>query len=266
MIERVLEKDGCSIHYWLSENPGKEWLVFTHGMLMDHSQFGEQVDFLKKDYQILSWDVRGHGKSGPMGDGFSIRGAAEDLLAILDEINCSTATLVGLSMGGIISQEVAFLGPGRVGRLVVIGSLCNTWRQPRVAKLVGVVSLSMFRLFPEKFLHWFGGFCAGIKKTTRKQAARLGRQVPKADFLKIWEAITSCDHYEENYRIRQPFLLTHGRYDILVGLGLIKVLAPRWADYEPDCRYEVIPKAGHNAMNDNPDYFNQLLLDFLQTK
>jgi len=55
-------------------------------------------------------------------------------------------------------------------------------------------------------------------------------------------------------------LLTHGERD---GTGNIRKVAPHWAAREPHCRSVVIPGAGDCANQDNPEFFNRLLLDFL---
>ncbi len=58
-----------------------------------------------------------------------------------------------------------------------------------------------------------------------------------------------------------PFLLTHGGHD---GTGSIRKQAPTWAAYEPDVKYVVIPDAGHNANQDNPEFFNRALREFMK--
>ena len=121
----------------------------------------------------------------------------------------------------------------------------------------------MFRLCPDVFLKWLAGYSAGIKRTTRKQAKQIALQVPKDDFLQIWKGIANSTHLEKDYRFGKPMLLAHGRFDDFVGLGMIKRLAPAWMLREENCFYEVIPDAGHNACNDNPEFFNRLLLEFL---
>ncbi|MCP4711091.1 MAG: alpha/beta hydrolase [Planctomycetes bacterium] len=91
----VITRQGCPIHYWLSGPPGKQLIVFTHGVVMDHTIFEHQANAFSKSYRVLTWDVRGHGLSRPMGDDFSINQATDDLIAILNQINCPPATLVG---------------------------------------------------------------------------------------------------------------------------------------------------------------------------
>lgn len=83
----------------------------------------------------------------------------------------------------------------------------------------------------------------------------------KQEFITVWKAVATGLHEESNYRIQQPFLLTHGEHD---KTGIVSKAVPDWADREPNCRYEVIPDAGHNANQDNPAVFNRILLTFLE--
>ena len=61
---------------------------------MDHRMFDSQVSaVVGAGYRALTWDPRGHGLSKPIGDGFSVEGASEDLLAILDRLGATRAFL-----------------------------------------------------------------------------------------------------------------------------------------------------------------------------
>jgi pimeloyl-ACP methyl ester carboxylesterase len=260
MTQHVVERMGGQIHYQLMGDPDRPLVVFTHGVTLDHQVFAAQVDPVAQHYRVLTWDVRGHGMSRPMGEAFSIREAAEDLVAILDQIQCPQATFVGHSMGGYIMQELAFLYPERVVALVSIGSTCITLKQPAIIDLGARTTPLIFRLCPEVVLRRFIPWMAGIKPKTRAYVAEACRRIPKRDFISAWTAITRCYHYEPNYRITHPLLLTHGRYDLLI---VPRLLAPAWAARDNNGHYVEIPKAGHNAHQDNSEFFNGVLLDFL---
>jgi pimeloyl-ACP methyl ester carboxylesterase len=90
----------------------------------------------------------------------------------------------------------------------------------------------------------------------------LGRHSER-EFVTIWSAVMRCVHPEPGYRIEQPLLLTHGEHDNL-GLGAIKQHMVAWAARDPNCRYVIIPNAAHNPHQENPDFFNPLLLQFLR--
>ena len=265
MKHQILKREGCPTHYWLTKSAGKPVVVFTHGVMMDHRIFDKQVAEFEQKYNILVWDVRGHGLSRPMEGKFSIRSAAEDLIAILDESGFEKAILVGHSMGGYISQEVVFSYPNRVAGLVMIGSTCLTWKQPWIFKLGNFVVPAFFRTCPDYFIRWLTKTAAGIKAETRRVASEASKVISRKDRICFWTQIMKGFHYEPDYSINHPILLTHGEFDHMVGLGVINRFARAWSDREQNCRYTVIPKAGHNAHEDNPAFFNEILEEFLQS-
>jgi pimeloyl-ACP methyl ester carboxylesterase len=70
LAENVLERRGCPLHYWTGGDEGQPWAVFTHGLCADHRSWSYQVALSGQKYRVLSYDVRGHGLSRPMGDPF----------------------------------------------------------------------------------------------------------------------------------------------------------------------------------------------------
>ena len=86
LSESVLERNGCPLHYWTGGSDGKPLVVFTHGAGVDHHTFDRLVPLVAEHYRVLTWDVRGHGLSRPMGQNFSVPLAVEALLAILDAL------------------------------------------------------------------------------------------------------------------------------------------------------------------------------------
>lgn len=259
--QHVLQRAGNTIYYWLAGAPDRPLVVLTHGATMDHRMFHPQVSALARHYRVLTWDVPGHGLSQPIGGRFSIRTAVADLNAILDELGYAQAIFVGQSMGGIIAQEMAFLHPERVTALVTIGSECNTLAFSPFS-LVGMsMTTAVVHLYPAFMLKPFMACATGIRLDVQAYAYQTSCQISQRDFVKIWEALLTCLHYEPNYCIDHPLLITHGDCDIW---GNIKQISPLWAARDPNSRYVVIPFAGHNANQDNPLFFNTVLLDFLR--
>lgn len=260
ITHHVFERAGNKIHYWLTGPADRPLVVFTHGATMDHRMFDPQVPLVAQHYRVLTWDVRGHGLSRPLGNSFSIRAAAADLLAILDHLGYQQATFVGQSMGGIIAQEVVFHHPERVTALVNIGSECVTMQFSLADYWMMGITSAVMHLYPAMFLKPMIAHFAAIRLDVQAYALNAGMRISQRDFLSIWEALLTCLHYEPGYTITHPLLLTHGEFD---NWGNIKRIAPIWATRDPNSRYIVIPQAGHNANQDNPTFFNALLLDFL---
>ncbi len=115
---------------------------------MDHRMFDDQLDPLPNaGYRVLTWDVRGHGLSKPIGTQFSVPGVVEDLVAILDQLEIDQVTLIGQSFGGYVSQELLFRHPERVTALGIIGATDITSVPPLLERLALKFSPYLFRIW-----------------------------------------------------------------------------------------------------------------------
>jgi pimeloyl-ACP methyl ester carboxylesterase len=260
MMEYTLVREGCPLHYWVSGPEGRPLVVFTHGACVDHHSFDLHVQVVAQRYRVLTWDVRGHGQSQPMGRPLTVPLAVEDLLAIIDLLGYAKAILVGHSNGSYIAQELAFRHPERVQALAIVDGTCITWEHSAFENWLVHVSLPMMALFPYETLKKSGLPGISAKKSVQEYTYTAYSQSSKANFLAIWKGVTECLHAEPGYRITQPLLLMHGEND---RMGDIAKIAPLWAAREPNCQYIVIPNARHFAILDEPDLFVNALMKWL---
>ena len=88
-------------------------------------------------------------------------------------------------------------------------------------------------------------------------------QIPHDEFLRVWKTITLAIDSKgmPDFKIKVPLLLMHGDHD---KTGTIKRDMPKWPEIDPQVEYHVVPDAGHNANQDNPEVTNTLLLDFFK--
>ena len=259
--EGVLERAGSKIHYWTSGPDDAPLVAFTPGATMGHRMFDAQVGpVLEAGYRVLTWDPRGHGLSKPIGHDLSVRSASEDLLALLDLLGADRPVLVGQSLGGNVAQELVLRHPERVGALVVVGCTCNTLMPSTMGLLALKLSPLMFRFWPYGDLKNRIANAVSDKPEVREYAHDAVGMVSREEFLTIWRAVADALHEEPGYRIECPLLITHGEHD---RLGNIAGIAPAWTARDPNSRHVVVPGAGHNANQDDPAFFNRILLNFL---
>lgn len=261
LVERTLSRSGSTIHYWVGGPENRPLVTLTHGATMDHRMFDSQIAVLASAYRVLTWDVRGHGRSQPLGTEFTISAASQDLLALVECEGYQKAAFVGQSMGGYIAQEVVFRHPERASALVTIGVTSITQRYPMSDALALALTPMIVRLWPYEHLKRYTARTIALSPEARAYAYEAMSQVQKSDVASIMNAVGRGLHEEPGYRIPVPALLTHGDQD---NAGRIRAYAQGWADEQPNARYVVIPNAGHNANQDNPDFFNQLLMGFLR--
>lgn len=258
----TVHREGSQLHYWLLGPADAPLVSLTHGASMDHRMFDQQKEvLLDAGYRVLAWDIRGHGCSKPIGDSFDLSTVVEDLITILDRIGVDEVTPVGHSFGGYVSQELCFRHPDRVPALAVVGSSDVTVAPSGTGKLALQFSPYLFQFLPSNTRHRLVADSTAERPHVQRYAHNATSQLSRDEFVTVWKAVVDAMHPEPGYEIGVPWLLTHGDAD---AVGTIAKHAPEWAEREPHCRYEVIPDAGHNANQDNPDVYNEYLLSFLQ--
>ncbi len=257
----ILERKGCPIHYWVGGAAGRPLVVLTHGACVDHHSFDRLAPVVAQDYRVLTWDVRGHGLSQPVGEPFSVPLAVEDLLALLEKLGYEKAVFIGHSNGTYITQELAYRHPERVQAMVIADGTCITWPRSALDRWILRSSAGIMNLMPFETLKKAGLSYISARKEIQEYTYRAFSMLSKPQFVALWNGVITCLHDEPGYRIQQPVLLVHGDDD---RTGDIKKIAPLWAAQMHNCRYEVIPNARHFAIQDNPDYFNRLVMEFLE--
>jgi len=259
----VLERDGCPIHYWVGGPENRPLIVLMHGATMDHRMFNAQVEVLIPEYRVLVWDARGHGKSQPIGNDFSLETCATDMLAILDKTGVEKAVIGGQSLGGYIAQHIYIAAPHRVMAAIIIGStpLAKAYSKFDIWALKATMPL--FGIWPYGHLTKTIARYTAITEPVRNYALQASRQIDHQNFLRIWKAVTLAvdEQGREDLKFNVPLLLMHGQHD---RTGSIRRDMPHWSETEPCASYHVIPDAGHNANQDNPVFTNEKLLEFLQ--
>lgn len=266
--EYVLERKGSNIHYWINnDNHAGPIVVMSHGASLDHHMFDSQVEALKNaGYPTLTWDIRGHGLSKPIGDEFSLQIVLEDLYEIILRHKLEKVILVGHSFGGYLSQQFVFSYTERVLAIAVIGCTDIT-EIPSLGMGIAYRSLPfIFSLIPDGKLREQFAAGMGVTKAVQEYALDATQKLSRKEFINVMgsgvKPIYEDVGYGEGYYIPKPFLLTHGENDSAERGTFVKK-APIWALREHNCQYEVIPSAGHNANQDNPEYFNNIILGFI---
>ena len=115
-----LDRNGVRIHY---EARGRgPAVVLTHGYTASSRMFARNVDALAADHTVVTWDLRGHGRSDYPADpaAYSVPLVVGDLAALLDEVGATRAAVAGHSVGGYLALEFHLAHPERVEALVLV--------------------------------------------------------------------------------------------------------------------------------------------------
>ena len=97
-----------------------EPLLLIMGMSGTHLTWGEPFpEALRRDFEVVVYDHRGIGKSADAPGGYSIADLADDAAGLLGVLGWDSAHVVGISMGGMVAQELALRHPERVRTLTL---------------------------------------------------------------------------------------------------------------------------------------------------
>lgn len=121
---KTAELNGTTIAYTDTGGKGPV-VILSHGFLMDHSMFDAQVEALRSDYRVITWDERGFGGTRATGD-FTYWDSARDVIALMDHLGIESAVVGGMSQGGFLSLRVALTAPDRVTALILIDTQAGT--------------------------------------------------------------------------------------------------------------------------------------------
>lgn len=159
---RARMRDGTSLSYLLTANPGKPPIALVHSLAMDGDFWSPVVARLRGVAEILTYDCRGHGSSDKPVGPYTIDLFADDLSDLLDTVGWKTAIVAGASMGGSVALGFAARHPSRLSALGLFDTTAwygqnapSSWEE-RAAKaktegLSGLVGFQKTRWFGDAF-------------------------------------------------------------------------------------------------------------------
>jgi 3-oxoadipate enol-lactonase len=245
-------------------------LVFIHAALLNSDLWTQQIETFSDLFECVSYDLRGHGRSGPSSlKRYSIGTFAEDLAEILDALELRRPILCGLSMGGMIAQSFAARYPERVRALILCDTGISTrhyWSDRILNQAIGLVTPTAtllgvleFRRFTHLVNQCFGdhSWVAQSAQSSDFVQNAVGMLRP-SEVVKIVTAVRKFDS-TPLYRPKVPTLILNGERDSPFILRHAKILQRAYSGAD----YRIVPQASHLANLDNPQVFNLMVLDFL---
>jgi pimeloyl-ACP methyl ester carboxylesterase len=257
----TIERPGCRIHYWLTGPPDAPLVTLSHAALVDHTFFAGLMPALAPHYQVLTWDIRGHGASRPLSGPFSVVDAVADLAAITDSLGIRRAVMLGQSMGTYVGQEMTFRHPDRVSALIVIGGTCITADPGWLGRESLKAAAPIMKAWPYASLKKESVKASAEEESSRDYLRQRFDELSKDEYLVIMDGVDRCIHPEPGYRTPGPTLLLVGEHD---KTGDVRKSMTAWAQREPGDEYHVIAGAGHCANLDRPGEVNILIGRFLE--
>ena len=251
---------GTPIYYWISGNNTTESILFLHSAFSNHHCFDEQIDFFITDYQVITMDLLGHGKSIPDQKEDAIEKTTEYIQQILAAHRISKIHLVGVSMGCILAQDFANHYPEQVSSLCCIGGydINNFDRKMQKENNTGQAKLILKAIFSIK---WFAHENRKISAFTEKAQEvyfQMNTEFKKSSFRYL-AGLSKLVNQQAPMPRDYPLLIGCGNHDAPLALKASRI----WNESEPNSVLIIFEKAGHHVNMDIPDIFNIELKNFL---
>jgi 3-oxoadipate enol-lactonase len=257
--ERQLQKETYSLYYYTQGDPSKEAIVFIHPAYGDHTCFHHQVDVFARDYHVICVDMLGHGKSQVKGGSVTIEKTVDLIAEIIAAEGHAQAHLVGVSLGSLIAQVVAYRFPQRVKSITVTGGYSIFGDNSAITQAQNREIVKAFFLI----LFWMDGFRRYVVKNTNVVEAErevFYRAMQKFTRRSLPVMSGMSKILDKTLRtLSQPLLIVTGEQDLPILLSN----AQDWQKREPNARLAIIPAAGHCANMDIPAEFNRVLAEFI---
>jgi len=233
------------------------------GLGYSHETWHRTRPVMAEHYRAIVYDNRGVGKSDLPAGPYPIAEMADDAAAVLDAAGVEQAHVYGISMGGMIAQELALNHPERVRSLILGCTTCGGENAVPAAALVMQTLMDRATMTPEEgveamvpFIYSPSTPCARIDE----DLAIRRRTFPQAaGYLAQVQGVLGWSSFDRLHNIRVPTLVLHGGADQLVPPENGRILAREI----PRARLKLFERASHIYPTDEPEGSNQEALSFL---
>jgi 3-oxoadipate enol-lactonase len=264
-VAYITTSDGVDIFYQIQGDDSSEHtLVFLNGMTQSTVHWKSHVRALSDDYQVVTYDARGQGKSDHDSEDFTLRRHTRDLKDILDANDMDTVTLVGFSHGGRIAAGFIDIFEERVHGLVLCGAsyrdsvrsrlIVRSWRETlKRGDMTALAWTSLPVIIGEDYLHSNEQMLEGIIRATVERNSQEG----------VWKLLDALPDYPDMSGlvdgVSVEALVMAGENDMLV----------EWKDVQNlgkalDAKIVKVPGVGHTVPIEAPETFRRHLRGFLE--
>lgn len=273
MDDTYLKLEDAEIHYEL-HGASKNKILFINGMNTGIGGWLEQIKFFhdSKDYEICVYSNRGIGQSSPYYGRTTTTMFAKDAVELVNHLKWDKFHLIGVSMGGMVSQELALMIPEKIRSL----SLCATYssiinNRPGLNFFYNFLKGGTFEdkmmnnMFSGEFIENNYEKASFLIQSKIQKDYSLGFGFSKG-FTAATQFLTAVTHNLNKDKLLElknskiPIWVCTGIEDTVVqphnSLELINELSPVKTNF--------YPKVGHGLNIQHADVFNNDFLDFIK--
>ncbi len=259
---------GSHITYYDDYGAGHP-VLFISGLASTRLGWWKQIEPFSRKFRVINMDNRDAGDSALGMAPYTIADMSEDTAGVIKNLNPGRTHIIGISMGGMIAQELAIRHPELVDKLVLVattaGGPTSVNARPEVAALLmrgegEDIETRVRRTFtaiageghmanhPEDLEH--------IVKNSLARPMSLESYQRQLGACMVHFRQGAADRLAQ---ITAPTLVVHGDYDPLIPYPNGKYLA----EHIKGARLVTFPGVGHISMIESPERFNREVIEFL---
>tara|TARA_B100001063_G_scaffold160185_1_gene149570 strand:- start:2104 stop:2880 length:777 start_codon:yes stop_codon:yes gene_type:complete len=252
--------------FYKAENNSKKWITFIHGAGGNSSIWYNQVRFFKAYYNIMLIDLRGHGKSKSSSEEliYSFDLIIDDLIEVLNYRKIQKSHFVGISLGSILIQKMIQTHSNRIEKIGLGGAILNLNFQSRMLMFFGKLTQS---ILPFIWIYTFFAYVIMPYRNHRKSRELFIREAKKLSenefrkWYKLTAKLLPLLECIRNQEVKIPTLYIMGSQDYMF-LPFVKKIVK----IHKYSKLLTLKKSGHVVNIDQPERFNNELLNFLLSK
>jgi 3-oxoadipate enol-lactonase len=255
---RFAQANGLVIHYLADGPEALPPLVFINPLGCDLRVWSEVASILRPDFRIVCYDKRGHGLSESGPDRCEITDYARDLAALLDVLGVGRAAIVGMSIGGVIGQELYRQRPELVAALVLCDTAAKIGTDESWDERIGAVERGGIESIAGSVLErWFTPEFRASRPAEFAGLRAMLTRTPKQGYLAACGALKRADLRPCAGAIETPTLCLVGDKDGSTPVALVR----QTAALIKGSRFEIIEGAGHLPNVEKPAAVARLIAE-----
>ena len=256
---QIATLSSVKMHWREDGDPGGRAVVFANSLGSDLRLWDAVVARLPENLRLIRFDKRGHGLSSCPDGPYTISGLANDAAGLLDMLDVKGCTFVGLSIGGMIAQQLAAKRPDQVSALVLSNTGSKIGEPAMWKDRIGAIESGGVEALADGILErWFA---PPMHEKPEMEAWRnMLTRTPLNGYIGCCHAIANADLTDQTATITQPTLVIGGSEDGSTPPEMVQATA----ELIQGARCEIIDNTGHLPCAEDPDRFAELLIDFLK--
>ncbi len=257
MQARTIDVHGLSVRVHEDGRPDAPPLLLLHSLGTSAALWDPVLPALAASYRLIRPDMRGHGGTAATPGPYTLSQLGHDALGVLQALGIGQAAVAGISIGGLIAQEIAHLAPQRVTALVLIDTAlvlppASTWTE----RAALVRASGMAALAEPVLARWL---TPAAPPHTVDILRRLLLATPAEGYAGCAEAIAGADLRTQSAGLAVPTLVLVGEADEATPVASAEALARAI----PGARSEVIAAASHIPTAEQPAAVAGAMLRFV---